>query len=138
MAAIIQLYAPIKCVVMEDGNVEERPGDTRTLYPDAPEQVLLYECCFPEAVRELASRIPCDTVKDSPKLDSVIWQSHIENAALLEPYIDAALLYMRKNRDLLVQDDHYGMRGNYDTLLYELYRLCWEVCIHINAKVGWK
>lgn len=135
MAAIIQLYTPIKCVVMEDGGARVYPEGVRTLYPDAPEEVLLYECCFPEAVRELASRVPCDTVRDSPKLDKVIWELDIENAAILESYIDAALLYMRKNRETLVQDDHYGMRGNYDTLLYELYRLCWEVCIHISAKV---
>lgn len=133
MAAIIQIYQPISALVLEDGTMRSASDmEIRRMFPDAPNEVLRYEAVFPECIRELCKLVVCD----DKTLEDVIWGIEDDkNVAVYLPYWTTALLYTRENRTTLRADKSYGQRGNYDTLLFALYRLCWEATLCLCAFV---
>lgn len=133
MAAIVQLYQPITATVFEDGATRQASDEElRRLYPDAPKEVVRYEAAFPEEIRDLCALVPCD----DKTLEDVLWDvDDGKSTALYLPYWTTALLYVRTHREELRADESFGQRGNYDTLLYALYRLCWEATMSMITKV---
>lgn len=106
--------------------------ELRRLYPDAPKGVVRYETVFPEEIRDLCALVPCG----DKTLEDVLWGADDgKSTALYLPYWTTALLYIRTHREELRADESFGQRGNYDTLLYTLYRLCWEATMSMITKV---
>lgn len=133
MAAIVQLYQPITAAIFKDGAIcKASDEELRRLYPDAPKEVVRYEAAFPEEIRDLCALVPCD----DKTLEDVLW--YVEDGkstALYLPYWTTALLYVRTHRAELRANESFGQRGNYDTLQYNLYRLCWEATMSMITNV---
>lgn len=133
MAAIIQIYQEVAAVLLD--NSQTRPAsdeELRRMFPSAPAEVLRYSCCFPEEIRALCAQVPCG----DRTLEDVIWELEDGHpAAFYIAYWNTSLLYVRTHRDELRANENYATRGNYDTLLYELYRLCWEAMMSLSAQV---
>lgn len=133
MAAIIQIYQEVGAVLLENSQARiATDEEVRRMFPSSPAEVLRYSCCFPEEIRALCAQVPCD----DRTLEDVIW-GLVDGrpVAFYIVYWNTALLYVRTHRDELRADENYTTRGNYDTLLYELYRLCWESMLSLSDLV---
>lgn len=130
MAAIIKMYARMDEVIpILDGDATPaqvrvmfpagRPGNGRAVYRHVSRGVMGIAENVPVGESTLKEYLWCDF--DGDQVCEVLseWNT--------------ALLYMRLNRESLIGDPTPGKRGNYDTLLYSLYRLCWMGNINPTA-----
>lgn len=129
MAAIIQMYARMdEGIPVLDGDAT--PLQVRIMFPDAPKTVELFTSSFPDGVMSIAENVP---VGESTLKEYLWCDFDGDQVSEVLAEWNTALLYMRTNRESLIGEPTPGQRGNYDTLLYSLYRLCWMGNINPTA-----
>lgn len=129
MAAIIQMYARMdEGIPVLDGDAT--PLQARIMFPDAPKTVELFTSSFPDGVMSIAENVP---VGESTLKEYLWCDFDGDQVSEVLAEWNTALLYMRQNRESLIGEPTPGQRGNYDTLLYSLYRLCWMGNINPTA-----
>ena len=134
MSLVIQFHLDINPVIIVDAIPTPATDEqTRQMFPDAPKRVLRYECCLPDSLRSLAEEVP---TQPATTLADVLWG--IQSGSPISDYADdwmTALLYLRNHREELQSTYDFTVRGNYDTLVYSMYRLCWEAMINPTATI---
>lgn len=129
MAAIIQMYARVdEGIPVLDGDAT--PLQVRIMFPDAPKTVELFTGSFPDGVMSIAENVP---VGESTLKEYLWCDFDGDQVSEVLAEWNTALLYMRTNRESLIGEPTLAQRGNYDTLLYRLYRLCWMGNINPTA-----
>ncbi len=129
MAAIIQMYARMdEGIPILDGDATAL--QVRVMFPDAPKTVELFTSSFPDGVMGIAENVP---VGESTLKEYLWCDFDGDQVSEVLAEWNTALLYMRTNRESLIGEPTPGQRGNYDTLLYSLYRLCWMGNINPTA-----